>query len=215
MIISTQLILTTVLVPLTYHIHYKKFDVHIPTKYYKEHHNHIPPWILLKNTSFSLSINLFIGLKSQQKDSIVNTMLPYPKATLPQRIDLLTSGLNLIRHFRNTTAHNLKFVTYKGENQDILSRSVLKKILPKTVITKKMEEEGYIPNDLFSAILFIYLLLGPRLQMQFCAELTTVGKSINGNINEISKRYQEITGLPENFDSKLNILFDAAANIEI
>lgn len=193
---------------------YNKQNLDQPTKYYKENHNHIPPWILLKNVSFSLSINLFVGLKSPQKNSVTNIMLPYPKASLPQRIDMLTSGLNLIRHFRNTTAHNLKFVTYKGENQDILSRSVLKKLLPKTIITKKMEEEGYVPNDLFAAILFIYLLLGPRLQMQFCAELTTVGKSINGDVDALSKRYQEITGLPENFDAKLDTLFDAASNIK-
>lgn len=183
-----------------------------PTKYYLENHNHIPPWILFKNVSFSLSINLFAALKTPQKIGVTEAMLPYAAATLPQRIDLLTSGLNLIRHFRNATAHNLKFVTYKGETPETLSRSVLKELLPTTIITNKMVENGYKPNDLFAAILFIYLLLGPRLQLQFCAELSSVGKSMDGNIEELSKKYWEITGLPQDFEQKLNVLFDCAAN---
>lgn len=38
-----------------------------PTKYYKAKHNHIPPWILLKNTSFSTSINIFVLLTRNSK----------------------------------------------------------------------------------------------------------------------------------------------------
>ena len=186
-----------------------------PTKYYLDNHNHIPPWILFKNVTFSLSINLFVALKTDQKIAVAEALLPSETVTVPQRINLLTSGLNLIRHFRNTTAHNLKFVTYKGTPQDTLPRSVLRDLLPQTIITKKMTENGYKPNDLFAAILFIYLLLGPRLQLQFCAELSSVGKSMDGNIEELSKKYWEITGLPEDFDKKLDVLFDSAAKVKL
>lgn len=37
-----------------------------PTRHYVLHHNHVPPWILMKNVTFSNSINLFSLMKSPQ-----------------------------------------------------------------------------------------------------------------------------------------------------
>lgn len=199
---------------------YLRADADQPTKYYRDNHNHIPPWILFKNITFSQSINLFVALKSAQKDNVALELIPTTTAplnivTLTQRIELLTKGLNLIRSFRNTTAHNLKFVTYRGKNQTILPRAVLKKLLPPTVVPSRINGANYIPNDLYAAILFIYILLGPRLQMGFSAELTAIGKSVDGNTEALRERYREITGLPPNFDHNLELLFDAAAGIVV
>lgn len=46
----------------------------MPTKHYKENHNHIPPWILFKNISFGDAINLFCVLNRQEKEPITDTL---------------------------------------------------------------------------------------------------------------------------------------------
>ena len=96
----------------------------MPTAHYKNNHNHIPPWILFKNISFSNSINLFRALKAREKDYIVNELLPSQRLDYPKKVEFLTSGLNLLRKCRNQIAHNLKFdFQIAGRTSEILISS--------------------------------------------------------------------------------------------
>ena len=66
----------------------------MPTKHYKENHNHIPPWILFKNISFGDAINLFCVLNRQEKEPITDILFENaPGIEYNQRIDIIRNGL--------------------------------------------------------------------------------------------------------------------------
>lgn len=82
-----------------------------PTRHYKNCHNHIPPWILLKNVTFSNAINWFRLLKDPQRHKVCNMMLPQ-SIEPDQKYQLLLYALTLIRKCRNSIAHGLKFISF-------------------------------------------------------------------------------------------------------
>lgn len=183
----------------------------MPTAYYLKKHNHVPAWILFKNISFGNSINLFRILKPKQQNHILEEMLPSCDTTIGQRKDLLVTGLDALRLFRNKIAHNLKFVTYRTPFKNSMSAKIIRKLLPDGLITKKMLESKYVANDLYAVILFIFLILDDKfLRSSFCIDLISENYSATSNNEDIKQKYYQITGLPENLDEILNILFDNA-----
>lgn len=82
-----------------------------PTRHYLTHHNHLPPWILMKNISFSNSADLFWLMKPAQREQVAEAMInaPIPVASKEQ---ILRYSLTLIRRCRNVIAHNLKFISF-------------------------------------------------------------------------------------------------------
>ena len=72
------------------------------TKYYQNNHNHLPPWIALKNISFADSLNLFTLIRdSRLKGQIVDAMLPpTPKFDFGLRLNFLIRSLHLY-HYRS------------------------------------------------------------------------------------------------------------------
>lgn len=181
----------------------------IPTAYYLKHHNHVPAWILLKNISFGNSINLFRILKPAQQNPILDEILPSDEVPLSQRKELLVSGLDLLRSFRNKIAHNLKFVTHRGTFKQSMSVKIIRKFLPEGVITKKMIEEKYIANDLYAVILFIFLVLNDSfLKSQFYYDLINKDYfTLSGN-EYLQQKYRQITGLPENIEEIITLMIN-------
>lgn len=84
-----------------------------PTLHYKKCHNHIPPWILLKNVTFSNAINLFRLLKDPQRYKICDIMIPQ-NIEPDQKYQLLLYILTLVRKCRNSIAHGLKFISFSA-----------------------------------------------------------------------------------------------------
>lgn len=169
----------------------------IPTNFYWKNHNHIPPWILFKNVSFGNSINLFRVLKSPQKNTIANELVPNTTILQSEKIKFLVSGLNLIRKCRNCIAHNLKFVTFRGANQDKLSRKTLVALLPQALTAPKPEYHYLGQNDLYAVFLFIYYILNtPYLKYSFLKDVINyISPQSNGEI-PLFDTYASITGLP-------------------
>lgn len=56
-----------------------------PTKHYLINHNHIPPWILFKNISLGTSINFFKLLKTNDKATIANILIPSTTIDVKQK----------------------------------------------------------------------------------------------------------------------------------
>lgn len=186
-------------------------DPVIPTAYYLQKHNHVPAWILFKNISFGNSINLFRILKPEQQNHILEEMLPFDNTTIGQRKDLLVTGLDALRLFRNKIAHNLKFVTYRTPFKNSMSAKIMRKLLPEGLITKKMLESKYVANDLYAVILFIFLILDDKfLRSSFCIDLISEKYFATSSKECIKQKYYQITGLPENLDEIIDILFDNA-----
>lgn len=177
-----------------------------PTKYYKSNHNHIPAWILLKNVSFSNSINWYRLLKAPEKLEINNILIPGNQFTNSQKSELILNSLQTIRTFRNTSVHNLKFISHKSESQ--LPPKLLKKYIPPTLLTwKDINKNNCGIDDLYSCILSVILLLKPYLLLsqRFISDLLLFFYQGNGEIDPRFSNYARLTNLPMNLPHRLNI----------
>lgn len=181
-----------------------------PTKYYVDSHNHVPPWILFKNISFSNSINLFQLLRSPQKSYIVNSMVTTP-LLYKEKAEFLLDMLNILRNFRNKTAHNLKFVTFK-DNRNYLSLISAKKVFPPYMLSwpdLKIHHRGL--NDLYASINSLLLLISTKdlyLVNRLCDEIIHYISPINESQNEqvkisLFKEYAAITNIPNDLSDRL------------
>lgn len=181
-----------------------------PTKHYFENHNHIPPWILLKNISFGNSINLYSLLKPEDKEEVSDSIIA---ASIPvnSKMAFITSSVNLIRAFRNVIAHNLKFVTFH-QNKYLLPFDTTKSLINDEILTADITKF----NNVYACILAIYVLLGhPILKTKFLYDIYTLIADNPGNSKEykmiqalICNDYFFITDLGSNFIDKLIHLLD-------
>ncbi len=186
----------------------------LPTGYYKTKHNHIPPWILLRNVTFSTVINLFSLMKPPEKREMISFFFP-DSSDIPynQQVAYVLSGINLIRKFRNAIAHDLKFVSFHPSNYDKLNFSVTKKIFPPALTEKPSNaRKNFASLDIYAFILaLLYFLRDDYLRRRFCLELflffnipqsndpNTAAKKI------LVRHYTEITGLPQNMSDRFKI----------
>ncbi|MGP1470008.1 MAG: Abi family protein [Schwartzia sp. (in: firmicutes)] len=179
----------------------------IPTRFYLQNHNHIPPWILFKNISFGSSINLFRVLKSPQKNAIANEIIPDATILQSEKIEFIVAGLNLIRKCRNLIAHNLKFVTFQGSPKDSLKPKILVALLPQELTMTDQRYPRLGNKDLYAVFLFIYQTLNtPYLRYLFVKDVSRyIVPPTDGNV-ALFPQYADITGIPHD-------LFDRCTKI--
>lgn len=183
-----------------------KFYTQQPIKHYILNHNHIPPWILLKNISFSNAISLYKLLKPIQKQKVTENILQTTNIDVNEKIQFLTAALDFIRNYRNQIAHNLKFVTYKNERCK-LPYHITNKIINDKNLSKNNEKY----NDIYSCILATFILLNNSLlQSKYVYEIFSVINTPPLDTPQfkqiqllISSDYLNITGLTANFPLKL------------
>lgn len=179
-----------------------------PTKHYCTYHNHIPPWILFKNLSFSKSINLFQLLKPNEKYQLVKLLVPSDKVSYTDSVTFIINSLNIIRSYRNKIAHNLKFLTYKSPTNSISPKTITK-LIPKTLITwKDINKNHRGVNDIYAYMLcLLYLLQDPFLRSLFAGNLLNafsgIEKTNNQKFHKAFSAYYQITNVPENFPVRL------------
>lgn len=184
-----------------------------PTKHYWLHHNHIPPWILMKNTTFSNAIDLFWLLKFPQKEEIANMMI-IADIPMDQKIQLLRYTLTLVRRCRNVIAHNLKFIAFNNKkyashlNKNVLRIWISHDLLSNMDIDSDVgifDTYGYIvfslsllPNSLIKILIInhlLYYLLLPERQ----------GAQFNGIWQHLWKTYSQTTNMPIDLSHRLAV----------
>lgn len=181
-----------------------------PTNHYKLNHNHIPPWILMKNVSFSNAINLLQLMKPKQKSYVVNSLIPTNSIPYKEKVDLLINGLNLIRKCRNCIAHNLKFITFKEQRNSL--NLTIKKISPTCLLSwedLKKHQRGL--DDLYAVILLALSIIpntNPQIATNFCDDLIRLSTPQSNCSSEYLKKalfdqYAEICNLPPDFRERL------------
>ena len=86
-----------------------------PLKSYRNNHNHIPPWILLKETTLGNITNFIKILKGPQKDKVISLCTGLPNSQLSSADKaLFIEILDLILAFRNRAAHGGRMFNYKA-----------------------------------------------------------------------------------------------------
>ena len=160
------------------------------------------PSILLKKITFSTTINLYNFLNEKLKEKMI--YFNYKDNEKQQAKNLFRNSLYIIRRYRNEIAHSMDFINYRAERYIIFR--YLKKILNEYGYIKLMNKNDYSkrqrgPNDIFSMMLSVILLLGNEfLRIEMLKELEMF---INKENKEKFKSYAEITNLPDNFLDRL------------
>lgn len=169
-----------------------------PTKYYRYHHNHIPPWILFKNVKFTTTIDLFSFLKKEEKLAIISeySYFDTDKIADDEKIELFKNMITLIRKFRNKIAHNYKIMGITLEKTSLHLRNISYispyKFLSSNDIRKKRGEK-----DLYGMIISLFFLLEPVfLKSFFINELKCF------NFDNFDK-YLKICNFPNNFKENI------------
>ncbi len=181
-----------------------------PSKHYADNHNHIPPWILLKNVTFADAISLYKLLKSPEKQKVSHLML---SANIPvnEKIQFLTASLDLIRHWRNVVAHNLKFTTYACPKYN-LPVNIAKKIIPEPSVFQGRKQLC----DLYGCLVAIYIMLdNPFLALKFLNSFFRVYNNSKASDDttkqlyaQIRQDYFNITGLGTNLTALIQYACD-------
>lgn len=94
-----------------------------PFKHYREDHNNIPPWIIVKKLNFGNLIWWFRLLKGPQKKKVIS-MLTGIDIGIVDQIDGLESGvsnlLSLYLSYRNTAAHGGRIYNHLSERHKLI-----------------------------------------------------------------------------------------------
>jgi len=173
-----------------------------PTSYYRNTKNHIPPWILFRNVSFSDTTDLFSFLKSEHKQYFFTNISIFNIDILnfDDKVRITLTSLNLVRKFRNNIAHNLNFLTYRNENFYMDKRANL--LFKSNLISEN--EVSHTRNDVWAMIISIVILLNNKyLIHNFLAELNSF--MINNYLAEI---YCSISGIPLDLENRIKRYFD-------
>ncbi|HEL1895307.1 TPA: Abi family protein [Streptococcus suis] len=86
-----------------------------PFNHYRSHHGHIPPWILLKETTFGNLKHLFKLLKGPQKDKVIAICYGIEISEVTDdKKSLFKDSLSVINSFRNRAAHSGRIFNYKS-----------------------------------------------------------------------------------------------------
>lgn len=160
-----------------------------PTKHYVETKNHVPPWILFKNVSFSNAIDLYSFLKSKEKYKVRNIVSPGVEA------EAFKNSLTVVRKYRNAIAHNLKFVTYRSGVNYIPSVLSIDKLRPFINVENLKNDSPY------NLILAIVLLLNDAYLLNELYEslfITITRFTRDPRQILLFQDYSRITGIPIN-----------------
>ena len=171
-----------------------------PTKYYRENHNHIPPWILFKNVSFNTIIDLFSFLNKNEKLELISEydFFITNKISDDEKIEMFKNMLNIVRKFRNKIAHNYKIIGVHLDKTMLHLRNI-RTILPYKLISLGDIKNKRGENDLYSMVLSLLFLLEPYfLKLFFIYELNNFKDP--GYINYFNK-----CNFPANFIENLQI----------
>jgi len=181
-----------------------------PTKYYRNRHDEIPPWILFSNLMLGEFRSLYGILKSTEKDFVVRNIMyiPEEQSIKDDERGFVKSSLAILNDFRNTLAHGSRLIKYNATHGSI-SYDVIKSIFGSTLLS----EHEYTVNkngrdDLFCLICVIMKNCGRIDSASFQNELQTWLVSMANNFSGENqfKKYYELTGLPQDLNIKLNIM---------
>lgn len=89
-----------------------------PYNHYREVHGNIPPWILLKGTTFGNLVNFYKLLKSTEKVKVISICYGLEERFITDSVkNMFSQSLNLIHSYRNRAAHSGRIFSYKSNKR--------------------------------------------------------------------------------------------------
>ncbi|SHE79932.1 Abortive infection bacteriophage resistance protein [Tissierella praeacuta DSM 18095] len=167
-----------------------------PTQYYRNTKDHIPPWILFRNISFSDTTDLFYFLKREEKEYLFTFLSILNTDTLEfqDKVNIMLSSLKVVRKFRNKIAHNLNFLAYRKSSLNKKANLLYEN----TLFSEKEITTTF--NNVWAMVVSIVILLNNKyLSQNFLAEFQSFMK-FDENLIEI---YCKVTGIPLDYEKRI------------
>lgn len=188
-----------------------------PTKFYKNTHNHIPPWILFKNITLGSAINLFDFLKGDPKYECANALIPQDMS-YDQKLNFILCSMNAIRDFRNCVAHNLHFTSLRIPKKYSISPSIMWSLIREPLLErnkkKVTKDDRHSLNGLYGAMLSIMVFLySPYLVSTFIQDFLLILNKESA-YEEMYLKYAKITDMPLNIKERFINFFQQQFNYQ-
>lgn len=200
-----------------------------PIAYYRENHNHIPPWILVQNLTFGQIVDYYQIQQHDFKTEIVNEMITsiekeYGKKTeedyADQKKNLFYNTAQILSCFRNAAAHTSPLYLFKAKehikNYDAPSKETLERYLGEGIL-KSNEYSSLKTGGLYVALLSLLLLnrdsFQRRLLISKLQSLEQIWKE--EPFSEDYKAYKETAGLPDDYVERLKSAHEQLENNEM
>lgn len=189
---------------------------HTPTSYYRNHKNHVPPWIAFRNIDFGHSINLFKSLKYPQKMEIIHRILPKTQLfTEEEQKKLVTDSFDLLRAFRNPSAHGS--VLYRTVSHKAIPKSAAEKLLGADSVSSPQYKSSMGINDIYGLFLTL-IIFNPSIEdsAKMISELAALQQPFISATNDLDmvtyQDFSRFSNIPINYVSKLKSAFEYFIN---
>lgn len=87
-----------------------------PIRYYREQHNIVPPWILMKGIYFGTLVNFIRIFKSGERELLITALYHIAPNTSQKDLntlkDILADSLSILHEYRNLAAHGGRVYNY-------------------------------------------------------------------------------------------------------
>lgn len=177
--------------------------------YYRNNHNHIPPWILINDLMFGESIYWYKSLKSDGKFIISSQLISIKITERELLLATVAQTLDVLRDFRNFFAHNSVLSQMKSDRK--LNNKDIYLALDDDDIFTANELDEETSNGLYACLLSILFLSTDPDQLQFFAlNIEQILNSIDENDQQLI--FNEIFGLPVDFLKKIELFIKKIAN---
>lgn len=173
----------------------RKYGIDQPTRHFINKHGYVPPWILLKNVTFSSAIDLFSFANDNLKRKVAFELMGTSRPK--QDYKLALNCLYTVRKFRNAIAHNLKFISLRLNTSMAISRSDLVWEFHGTMI-KETDPKYVAKGDPYSMLLAMVLLLKENELIEDLFYELAARISRNQD-DDIVNKYSDITNIPPDF----------------
>ena len=174
--------------------------------HYFKHHNHIPPWILTTSLTLGEISRWYDILNASDKNYVCASMLNVPSLDINARKEFLKKVLELLREFRNSTAHGSRTYLHIGDTQ--IPKRPLVSLSDGLVTSNEYNKSDSSKIGLHAVLGSIYILLSDHwLRREYVLDLTLFFMRYK-DFDTSGMDIYEVLRLPSNFGDRLNKLFE-------
>ena len=138
--------------------------------HYIKNHNHVPPWILTTSLTLGEISRWYDILNATDKDYVCSSMLQDSSFTIESRKEFLKKALDLLREFRNSTAHGSRTFLHIGDTQ--IPKRLLVSSSDGLVTTPEYNSSDSSKTGLHAVLGTLYVLISdPWLRREYIVDL--------------------------------------------
>lgn len=149
-------------------------------QFYKDNHNNIPTWIMLKSVNFSTFIDILGNSKKDVRHSICELYGLYDKSGLPS-MKLLRGSLQWMRIVRNSCAHNERIYCI---TRSLDKRKKSGRIIEQYLSTLRPAYSRCKEQKLFDLLVYFKYYLPEDEFLRFINEFKSMLVNLKAAINE-------------------------------